>query len=379
MSKTQPDSKTLMQEEIIASLPSKPSGRLLLAPRFGKTKLMTDIIRREKPSSILWASPSAKLCEIDLPAEFVKWEVSEYLKSTTFVTYASLHKATGHYDMIVLDEEQCLTENNAINLISKNLSCNYMISMTGVPTEHSHKKELYMQLGLNRILYSVNINEAVEAGILSNYDITLVRVKLDERNNLLISKPQMCFWTSERRNYEYLSQAIETAKRDGTSNKGLMFRIFARMRFIGNSPSKLAAVKYYLGQEIKGKTLIFADNIKQAKTLCPYTFHSKTDDKCLKLFQEDKIERIAMVNSGGTGYTYKEIDNLVITQANSDKNGMVSQKISRTLLMQPDYKAHIWLFVLEETQDEKWVQLVLDRFDRSKVREIYFNNPNANA
>src|SRR6218665_3011466 len=68
------DSKTRLQQEIIRLLPAKPSGRLLLAPRFGKTKLMIDIIKREKPDSVLWVSPSAQLCQIDIPTEFVKWD-----------------------------------------------------------------------------------------------------------------------------------------------------------------------------------------------------------------------------------------------------------------------------------------------------------------
>src|SRR6218665_1339858 len=103
------DSKTRLQQEIIRLLPAKPSGRLLLAPRFGKTKLMIDIIKREKPDSVLWVSLSAQLCKMDTPTEFVKWDATGFLPAVKFVTYASLPKYGGHYKMVVLDEEQCLT------------------------------------------------------------------------------------------------------------------------------------------------------------------------------------------------------------------------------------------------------------------------------
>src|SRR6218665_18854 len=366
------DSKTRLQQEIIRLLPAKPSGRLLLAPRFGKTKLMIDIIKREKPDSVLWVSPSAQLCQIDIPTEFVKWDATEFLPALKFFTYTSFPTYTRHYKMVVLDEEQCLTERNAANLLNKTLTCEYMLSMTGTATEHGEKHGIYSKLGL-KVLYELDINEAVGHGILSNYQINLVRVAMSDKRDLLIKKPGKSWWTSEKKNYEYLSDSIRRASVLGSQSKDVMFRIFARMRFIGNAPSKLRAVKYMLGQQIKGKTLIFAANIKQAKELCEHTYHSKTDDKSLRLFQENKIERIAMVNSGGIGYTYKGIDNLVVVQADSDRNGTVSQKIARTLLVQSEYKANIWIFCLQETQDEKWVNLTLERFDKSKVREFSFS------
>jgi hypothetical protein len=117
--------------------------------------------------------------------------------------------------------------------------------------------------------------------------------------------------------------------------------------------------------------LIFASSIKQAEELCSSTSHSKTDDEDYKLFQEGKIDRIAMVNAGGVGHTYKNINHLVLVQADSDKNGLTSQKISRTLLHQDGYEATIWIICLMSTQDEKWVQLTLENFDRTKIQYIW--------
>ena len=42
--------KSRIQKEIVDSLEPKPHGRLLLAPRVGKSKLAIDIIKKNKPA-----------------------------------------------------------------------------------------------------------------------------------------------------------------------------------------------------------------------------------------------------------------------------------------------------------------------------------------
>ena len=44
--------KTKIQKEIVETLPPNPHGRLHLAPRLGKTRLVLDIIKREGKVSI---------------------------------------------------------------------------------------------------------------------------------------------------------------------------------------------------------------------------------------------------------------------------------------------------------------------------------------
>jgi hypothetical protein len=64
----------------------------------------------------------------------------------------------------------------------------------------------------------------------------------------------------------------------------------------------------------------------------------------------------------------------MLIQCDSDKNGLTSQKIARTLLDQPGYKATVWLLSLVGTQDERWVASVLQNFDKSKVEYVRFKN-----
>lgn len=366
--------KSRIQKEIVDGLPEKPHGRLLLAPRVGKTKLMIDIIKREKPKSILWITPSAELAEKDIPEEFETWRAKKYLKCLTTVTWMSLNKIKGDFDLIVGDEEQFATENNLLPLMSGELIYENIIFMTGTPTKHDHKKNLYEQLGLE-VLIDLSINQAVNIGLLANYSINILEVDLGRENNIVAGTKAKPFKTSEKKQYDYLTKMVQQATFQ--RRKDAKFRILTRMRAIKNSPSKFNAVQELLNK-IGGRRMIFAGSIKQAEELSDYTYHSKTDNKHLNLFKSGEIDELALVNAGGTGHTYKAIDHLILVQCDSDKNGLTSQKISRTLLEQKDYKATIWIVCLLDTQDEKWVQSTLENFDKSKVQYIRYKNLNNN-
>lgn len=367
--------KAALQKEVIDATPSRPKGRWLLAPRVGKTKLGIDLIKRENPESILWVTPSAELADFNntkdgIVSEFAKWKAKRYIKKLTTVTWMSLDKIEGHFGLIILDEEQHMTENNYRNIFLKNLTADSIVSMTGTPTKHENKLQLYKNLGLKPI-YDISINEAVDIGLLSNYSMKIVEVSLGTEKNIQAGNKQKQWMTTEQAQYSYLNnlakQAIYQKRRDVT------FRILERMRFIKKSPSKFKVAEWLI-KNLEGRKLIFSGSIDQAENLCDYTYHSKTDNTDLLRFKDGEIDELALVNSGGTGHTYKAIDHLILVQADSDKNGLTSQKICRTLLQQKDYEATIWVVSLIGTQDEKWVESTLQNFDKSKVEFLRFKN-----
>lgn len=362
--------KGKIQKEIVDLLPEKPHGRLLLAPRIGKSKLAIDIIKRDNPKTILWVTPLAELATVAIPEEFNTWKAKKYLKGLTTVTWTSLDRIEGHFEMIILDEEQFSTENNTLNLRSGKLTADYIISMTGTETKHESKLDLYKQLNLP-VLYKLDINQAVDIGILSNYVIKVIEVDMTNDKVIKSGTKDKPFFVSETTNYQYLSQTMKAAL--AQKRKDAQFRILNRMRAIYNSPSKTNVAKYLMKQ-LDGRKLFFCASIDQAESICENTYHSKSDGKNLRKFINGEVNEVAMVNAGGVGVTYKEINHLVIVQTDSDKNGLTSQKVCRSLLQQPDYKATIWIICLTGTQDEKWVESTLENFDKTKIEFIRFKN-----
>lgn len=363
--------KSQLQKEVVNSLSPGESGRFILAPRVGKTKLIIDLIKRDKiKGKILWVTPTTKLATEDIPAEFVKWRAKTYLKQLFTTTWKGLVNMQGDYALIVFDEEQFMTEGNSVPLFNGKLTGKVIVSMTGTESKSKEKKELYKKLKLD-VAYRISINKAVDIGLLSNYEIKVVMVEMDENKNIevkykdKVTKKEKSFMTSELKQYEYLSRKLDRKK--------TKFDVMLRRRLIGNSPSKVGAAKYIVNS-LEGRKLIFAMDTKQAEELCDYVYHGKSDDKDLKKFINGEINKIAMVNKGGTGYTYTAIDYLVMTQIDSDNNGLTSQKIARTLLEQGDYKACIWILCLKDTRDVTWLNSTLQNFDKDKVTYIEFKD-----
>lgn len=347
-----------LQKEILDNIKPNPKGRLILAPRVGKTKLIISLIKRDKYKSILWVTPSRELADVDIQNEFIKWKAKSYIKKLTTTTYASLHKIIGKFDIIILDEDQCITENNITNLLSGTLTSNALIGMTGTNTKHTDKQLLYNSLNLP-IIYSLDLDTAVDMNILSDYTINVVHVQLDKRKNIQkTTKVGRKWYTSEYDNYSYINELIRV---HGTKQQLVM----KRLRAIGTSPSKEKVASYLL-KHLKDRTICFCYDTEQTKKVCEHTYHSKTDNTDYLKFQNEEISHIAMVNKGGIGYTYLNLKHIIILQADSDKTGLSTQKIARVLLKE-DKNAVVWILCLDGTQDERWINSLLSSFDENKI------------
>lgn len=365
------ENRDKIQKEIVDSLPNPCHGLLLLAPRVGKTKIGIDLIKREKPKKILWVTPSTKLRDIDIPLEFKTWRALSYLKRTDIICYASLAEHKGSYDVIYLDEYQDLTANNSAPLFSKKIKYKRIIGLSGTHPKHGEKQKLYDRLGLE-ILTSMTIDEAVSNKLIAEYNITVVRCKLDSvSKHVKAGSKTKSFLNTESKHYSYLSKIIAVK----LSNGQIVPKFFYlnRMRFIYNLKSKNDKAKRFV-KRLKGRTLVFTGSIEKAEHMCKHTYHSKTTDEDYNLFQDEKINTLACVNSGGVGNTYRNVDNFVVVQVNSNKKGDATQKIARSLVLQDNYKAKIFIFVVTETVDERWLEEVLQDFDTNKVEYINYED-----
>lgn len=358
-----------VQKEILNSIEPGKNARLIVAQRVGKTKIIISLIKRDKPNSILWVTPSKILANGEIQKEFKKWNAKRYLKKLKTSTYASLNKVVGYFDLIILDEEQHITVNNAANLLNKKLTCSVLISMTGTKTQHDHKNTIFKKLNLN-IVKNINIDSAVDMNILAKYKIYNILVPMTNNIDFKNGKTY-----KEKVWYDILSKRVNRAIVSG-NNKNIKYAILNRRRFIINSTSKYIAAEKLISK-LEGRKIIFAGSIKQADKICPYNFHSQTSHQDLIKFQNNEIDCISMVNSGGTGFTYNNLEHLILIQSDSDKNGSTLQKLARILLKQKkDYKAKIWILTLLGTQDEKWTNNVLSKFKSENIIKLHSDNIN---
>lgn len=364
-------STEIAQKAILDSLPTKPHGILNLSPRFGKTKLVLDIVKRDKPKKILYVTPNAQLRDVDIPAEYKKWKMLTYLKKTEIVCWGSLHKVKGTYDFVILDEVQFITPANSIGLVKKKIKFNNIIGLTGTLPKHEEKLKLYEHLKL-RVLNSVSIEEAVDQGLIADYDITIVECMLDNKDKYISAgSAAVKFKQTEQGQYDYYTKTIAKYKNEDRLVPTWLF--LHRMRFLYTIRSKYLVAKS-LVSKLEGRTLIFTGGIAQAEWICPHYYHSKTDTTKLDMFLNGSINTLACVNAGGVGFTYRGVDNFVIVQVDSNKSGNSIQKIARSLVLQEGYKANIYILVVKDTVDETWKDSALEELNPDKITYISYKN-----
>lgn len=338
-----------IQKELLSKVPRNLSGLFYVAPRVGKTRMAFQLIDRDEYTNVLWVTPSKLLVDKGLKEEAAACDF-DFSKLTTS-TYASLHKVKGSFDLILLDEVHHVTYRNTVNLFSGDLAYKTIIGMSGTKTRDKDKREIFHSLKLYPFV-DYDIKAAKEDKIISDYDIEVINVDLDTQKNLKVEFQKSFFYTSEK-----LSYMAYTKKMKEASNTQQKIRYaLLRKRVIANAANKFVCIP----ELIEGRTLIFVSTQKQAESL-NYFYHSTSGDKWLKAFEEKKIPFLALVSKGGTGYTFYEIDTVIITQADSDNNGQVVQKIMRGMLK--DVK-HLKIKILcaKDTQDEVWVKKVLENF-----------------
>lgn len=358
------------QIEIINSLPIPCHGLLNLAPRVGKTKIGIEILRRESPikKKILWVTPSTQLRDVDLPKEFIKWKAKVLLRKVTFICYKSLADHVGEYDTIVLDEYQDITVDNTAPLFNGQIKYKNIIGLSGTHPRHEIKQLILNNLGLS-IIAKMGIDEAVDKGLIADYNINIIECELDSTNKYIVAGNKDKQWLqTEKKAYEYMSDNILKP-----------FMAIKRMRFIYDSPVKERVAKTLL-EKLGGRRLVFCSSIEQAERLGKnevlgnLTYHSKTDKVMLDKFLNQEIDELFCVQAGGVGFTYKNVDNFIIIQANSDKKGDTTQKLARSLLSQENgYKGNIWFICLVDTKDKNWLEEALKDFDASKINVIKAN------
>ena len=134
--------RTEIQDTIISSLPEIAHGVLEISMRVGKGRITIEKIKQEKPKTILWVTPSTELRDKDVPNEFIKWGADNYLENTKVICWGSLAKERGHYDKIILDEIQHITEANSEVLFNGSVTYGSILGLTGTMPKIEEKLDV---------------------------------------------------------------------------------------------------------------------------------------------------------------------------------------------------------------------------------------------
>ena len=337
-------------------------GILNLCPRFGKIFTTINILEELKPKNILIAYPDNKIKQ-SWKDDFEKRGYDD--SHVTYTTHLSLKKhLEKEFDLVVIDEIHLLSEAQIEAVRDMIEINNHILGLTGTLSRHT-ESTLCDELGLC-VLATYTIDQAIQEGVIVDYEITVVTVPLDNTRK----QQYKAKLRTEKQQFDSYGYVIDSLERQG---KATMFLRLARMRIVQNSIAKMEKTRALLKKHKDERVLVFCGVTKIADQLGIPSYHSKKEEKQIfQDFVEGKGKHLAVVKIGNTGVTYKPLNRVIINYFDSNAENL-AQKINRCMAMEydnPDKKAQIYIVCSDESVEIKWLQKALEFFDKSKIKYI---------
>lgn len=337
-------------------------GTALLATGSGKSKILIDIVIKEKIKTLI-VVPTEKLRDRNWKLEFETWgQLELFKKYVTICCYASLKKMDlSLYSLAGLDEVHNVTPDN-IEPFRHHYKRLKIICLTATEPREDVKKDIIYNKLKCPVLYTLTLKEAIDRKIVAPLSIYVHELALGTEKNYPVKYKdkttglEKTFYQSELEMYNYINKRLYK-KLNPTQ-----FDYLFRAKFIYNSKTKTEYAKKLLaGIPSSKRIIIFSQSVKQIDELVKETYHSKTDDKNYNLFVNEKINRLGVVNSLNEGDNIKNLDIGVIVQGNSNPKNLF-QRIGRIIRKRNGHSAVIHLIILKDTVDETWYQEILQDY-----------------
>ena len=372
--------KDELQQKALEACEQEGNILLTMATGTGKSRIAIEYAKRHNVQSIALLVPTENLRDSNWQEEFYKWGANEiWDKNTLRLCYASGSKIKGNeFDLVIMDESHNITE-LSYEFFEDNV-CKKVIALTATSPKKLEKIGIFSKLNFRRV-FSVDLDEAIELGVVSPYKITVVFTELNSTLKYIDAgskaKP---FKTTERGQYDYITKMIHSIQLaeeiDGlpvgkyyTPKERAMMDMYIRkrMHLINSLRSKEHAAKVILKTiPEEDRYLIFAGSIQQAENLCEYRYHSKTDNTHLEMFQRGEINRLSCVEALNEGINIPNVDGSIMVQIRSSDIKLI-QRIGRNIRFREGHEAHIYIIVCKNTQDEVWFNKASENLDESRI------------
>ena len=293
------------------------------------------------------------------------FNMQEQLNRITFTTYLSLNKHNPcDFDAVYLDEAHSLLDSHRGFL---QLYKGKILGLTGTPPKYRDSEKGKLVQEFCPVVYTFQADDAIENGILNNYQIIVHKLYLSKDKNYYAGAGGRSYMTSEEANYNYWSRRIDI----GGGNMH-MLRVM-RMKALKEYPTKEKYAKL-LFDNINSKCLLFANTQEQADKLCSHSYHSKnkSSEENLQLFKEGKIRKLSAVDQLSEGVNIPNLRQAIVMHSYGNERKF-NQKLGRLLRLNPTETAIIHILCYMDTVDEGWVKEAVENLDQEKIIWKDFN------
>jgi superfamily II DNA or RNA helicase len=349
-----------IQAEALKATEGKHKCSIVLGTGVGKTLVGLKHIEQNttRLMKVLIIAPKKSIFQ-SWKDDAIKFKKVELLNRMVFTTYLSLNKHNpGDYDAIYLDEAHSLLDSHRGFL---EFFKGKILGLTGTPPKYRDSEKGKLVQEFCPVVYTFKADEAIENGILNDYQIIVHELELGTAKNYAVDMKTKSFNTSEQLNYNYWSNRIDIG-----SGPAHILRVM-RMKAMMEYPSKEKYTKILMNS-INNKCIVFANTQDQADKLCNYSYHSNNpkSEENLEMFKTGTIDKLSTVMQLNEGVNIANLKQGIIMHAYGNER-KASQRIGRLLRLNPDDKAIVHILCYMGTVDEKWCKEALEGFDQSKI------------
>ena len=358
---------------------------LELSTGMGKTKLALDKINQlySQDSKILIVIPRNVLIQ-NWIEEFKKWHYEDMLSNVTFVTYVSLPKMAGSWDIVCFDECHHLSE-RCRGVINSGFTVKHSLFLSATI---SKDVRYFINTHFNNIEWiRISTRKAIENDVLPDPRIVLIPLTLDNKEARHLYSPRKLKgkkplivpyvnrWAyknykgdyiiecTQQQYYNELTGIINWYKRKNhipAMRNQWLHKAGERLKWL--SDQKVEAILKLMAS-IPSRKIVFCNSIGQSEKLGFPCVNSKVGIDNLTLFNSKKVNAISCVNMLDEGQNLTDCQCGIFMALNSSER-MQIQKIGRLLRHQDPV---IYMPYFRNTREEEIVSKMLEGYNRQLI------------
>ena len=353
------------------------TGSIVAGTGFGKSRCGVLAIGRsldehDGKGKCLVLVPTQQLQE-QFKQEFIKWGYKDILDSVDIMCYQSAYKLESmHYNVVVCDEIH-LGLSPEYRKFFENNTWNRILCMTATLPEDMEYCDLLQEIAPT--IYRITLDECVNLGLVSPYEVLCVPVELDSVEKAEYDKANKTFVYAkyqlgqfdafEKANY-IMGAGKHTATGQEKAAAVQFYRaIRARKNIVDHASSKLAVLQRIVIKNISEKILVFGgsneftDKLAEATETFSTVYHSgktkKQKEQALVDFRSGDRPVLCSTKALNQGFDVADATMAVICGLTSKGLTMI-QRVGRIIRYQPNKRGQIICLYVKDSQEEKWLK-----------------------
>lgn len=356
-------------------------GSILARTGFGKNKVAIMAAEVEPNDAKILFLAETNQREKDFRDELVKWNYKGM--HIEFMCYQSAYKLKNqHYNLVIADEID-LSLTPIYSSFYVNNTFDHILGLTAtlskrdkVNSDEESITKYQLLSTIAPVCYIYTVDDSQNDGTGRKLNIFKIYHKLDDldKKAVIVGTKKAPITTSELEGYKYCDKRFQQSLFIQGSFAQIAIRNAAgkRASLLYSLPSKIIECKK-LVKGLKGRTILFGNDINSLLNITPNVISSKNTDKKNDLirtkFESNKINLIGSFKMLKRGANLKDLDNCVIMSYYSTERDMI-QSMGR--LRDSSKEGNIFIFVTKSTQEEVWFRKMLENITSFNIKE--FNN-----